>query len=59
MVVSVLGTIRRKDLLFMQYEALPHFAIVVREWLNAEFPGKWMGHRGSHEWPIGQPQLLT
>ena len=28
-----------KHLIFMQYGALPHFAIVVREWLNAQFPG--------------------
>ena len=38
-----------KDLIFMQDGAPPHFAIVVREWLNAQFPGKWMGRRGSHE----------
>ena len=28
-----------KDLIFMQYGAPQHFAIVVREWLNAQFPG--------------------
>ena len=28
-----------KDLIFEQYGAPPHFAIVVREWLNAQFPG--------------------
>ena len=28
-----------KDLIFIQYGALPHFAIFVREWLNAQFPG--------------------
>ena len=28
-----------KDLIFMQYGAPPHFAIVVREWLNAQFRG--------------------
>ena len=39
-----------EDLIFMQDGAPPHFAIVVREWLNAQFPGKWMGCHGSHEW---------
>ena len=39
-----------EDLIFMQDGAPPHFAIVVREWLNAQFPEKWMGGRGSHEW---------
>ena len=39
-----------EDLIFMQDGAPPHFAIVVREWLNAQFPGKCMGCSGSHEW---------
>ena len=39
-----------EDLIFMQDGAPPHFAIVVREWLNAQFPKKWMGCRGLHEW---------
>ena len=46
-----------EDLIFMQDGAPPHFAIVVREWLNAQFPGKWMGRRGSHEWPARSPDL--
>ena len=29
-----------EDLNFMQDGAPPHFAIVVREWLNAQFPGR-------------------
>ena len=46
-----------EDLIFMQDEAPPHFAIVVREWLNAQFPGRWMGRRGSYEWPARSPDL--
>ena len=46
-----------EDLIFMQDGAPPHFAIVVREWLNAQFPGKWMGRRGSYEWPARNPDL--
>ena len=33
------------------------FAIVIRDWLNAQIPGKWMGRRGSHEWPAKIPDL--
>ena len=46
-----------EDLIFMQNEAFPHFAIVVREWLNAQFPEKCMGRLGSHEWPARSPDL--
>ena len=46
-----------EDLIFMQDGAPPHFAIVVREWLNAQFPGKWIGCRGSHEWTARSPDL--
>ena len=41
----------------MQDGAPPHFAIVVREWLNAHFPGRWIGRRGPHEWPARSPDL--
>ena len=46
-----------EDLIFMQGGVPLHFAIVVREWLNAHFPGRWMGRRGSHEWPARCPDL--
>ena len=38
-----------EDLIFVQDGAPPHFAVVVREWLNAHFPRGWMGRRGPHE----------
>ena len=41
----------------MQDGASSHFAIVAREWLNAQFLEKWMSHRGSHEWPARSPDL--
>ena len=41
----------------MQDGAPPHFAIVVREWLNTQFPGKCMGRCGSHKWPARSPDL--
>ena len=46
-----------KDLIFTQDGVPLHFAIVVREWLNAHFPGRWMSRRGSHEWLARCPDL--
>ena len=46
-----------EDLIFMQDRAPPHFAIIVCEWLNAQFPEKWMGRHGSYEWPARNPDL--
>ena len=46
-----------EDLIFMQDCAPPHFAIVVRQWLNVHFPGRWMGLCGPHEWPARSPDL--
>ena len=46
-----------KDLIFIQDGALPHFAIVFREWLNAIFFGKWVGRCGSQEWLARSPDL--
>lgn len=43
-----------EDLIFMQDGVPPHFAIV-REWLNAHFPGSWMGRHDPHEWPPRSP----
>ena len=40
----------------MQDGIPPHFAIVVHEWLNDHFPGRWIGHHG-HK--IAQPEILT
>uniref|UniRef100_A0A0L8I7P7 Tc1-like transposase DDE domain-containing protein n=1 Tax=Octopus bimaculoides TaxID=37653 RepID=A0A0L8I7P7_OCTBM len=41
----VIGTWENiEDLIFMQDGTPPHFAIIVCEWLNAHFPGRWMGH---------------
>ena len=57
--LSVLGTIRIEDLIFMQDRAPPYFALAVREWLNAQYPGKRMSRRGSHEWPVKSPGLTV
>ena len=46
-----------EELIFMQDGAPPHFATVVREWLNEHFPGRWLDRRGPHEWPARSPDL--
>lgn len=42
---------------FQQDGAPPHFAIAVRNYLDAQFPGRWIGRRGSIEWPARSPDL--
>ena len=43
----------------MQNRAPPFFAVVDREWLNAQFPGKRMDRCGSREWPTKNPDLTV
>ena len=37
-----------ENLIFMQDDVPPQFAIVVREWLNAHFHWRWMGRDLAH-----------
>ena len=48
-----------KDLILMQGGAHPHFAIIVGEWLNAYFSGRWKGCRGPCELPASITDLTT
>ena len=57
--LSVLETISIEDLIFMQDKAPPHSAVVVCEWLNIQFSGRRMGHRGLHKWPAKSPHLTV
>lgn len=41
----------------MQDGATPHYALVVREWLQEWFPAKWNGRRGSHHWLARSPDF--
>jgi hypothetical protein len=34
-----------------------HWAREVREWMNEQFGGKWIGHGGPIEWPPRSPDL--
>ena len=47
----------RNDIWFQQDGAPPHFGIHVRNYLNETFPGRWIGRRGSIEWPPRSPDL--
>ncbi|KAK2725286.1 hypothetical protein QYM36_001664 [Artemia franciscana] len=49
--------IRRRNLLFQQDGAPPHFAICVRDYLNQSFPERWIGRRSPVEWPPRSPNL--
>ena len=40
-VISILENI--ENFILIQDGKTLHFAIVVREWLNGHFPGRWMG----------------
>ena len=42
---------RDQDMIFMQDGAPPHYATLVRTFLNNELPGRWLGRRGPYEWP--------
>lgn len=44
-------------LFFQQDGAPPHYAVNVREFLDTNFAGQWMGRRGSVEWPARSPDL--
>ena len=49
--------IKHKRLYFQQDGAATHYAITVREWLDAKMPNRWIGRRGPFEWPTCSPDL--
>lgn len=42
---------------FQQDGAPPHFANIVKDWLNVNFEGKWLGRGGPKEWAARSPDL--
>jgi hypothetical protein len=46
-----------ESIFFMQDGAPAHYASDVREWLDKNFPGRWIGRRGPIEWPARSPDL--
>lgn len=43
------------DFYFQQDGAPPHFALTVRALLDLKFPNRWIGRRGTIDWP---PRLI-
>lgn len=42
---------------FQQDGAPPHYSVAVRNYLNNTFPERWIGRRGTIEWPPRSPDL--
>lgn len=47
----------RPNMLFMHDGAPAHFARSVREWLEENFPNRWIGRGGPISWPARSPDL--
>ena len=45
------------DVYFQQDGAPPHFKREVTNYLNATFPGRWIGRNGPIRWPPRSPDL--
>lgn len=45
------------DITFQQDGAPPHYSVIVRNFLNTNYPGRWIGRRGPTEWPPRSPDL--
>ena len=44
--------------LYFQYNgATPHYAVIVHEWLDEKFPGRWIGRHGPFDWLTRLPDL--
>lgn len=46
-----------RNIWFQQDGATPHYAAVVRAYLNQVFPHRWIGRRGEIEWPARSPDM--
>lgn len=49
----------RMNMWFQQDGAPPHFARLVRNYLNEQYPQKWIGRGGPVEWPPRSPDLTS
>ena len=50
--------LQRERLYFQGNGAAPHYAVIVRERLDEKFPGRWIGRRGSFDWPARSSDLI-
>ena len=49
----------RQRMWLQQDDAPPHFALIVREFLNLNFNERWMGRGGLFEWPPCSPDQTS
>lgn len=49
----------RQRMWFQLDGAPPHYALIVREWLDHHFPGSWIGRGGPVPWPPRSPDLTA
>lgn len=47
----------RRNIWFMQDGAPPHYSIAVRNYLNEQFPHRWIGRGSEFQWPPRSPDL--
>lgn len=47
----------RQNMMFMHDGAGPHFALIVRDYLDHYFPDHWIGRGGPIAWPPRSPDL--
>lgn len=47
----------RNNIVFMHDGAGPHFANIVTNFLNEEYPDRWIGRGGPIRWPARSPDL--
>lgn len=47
----------RHNMFFMQDGAPAHFSVQVRNYLNAQFPQRWIGRGSTFSWPARSPDL--
>lgn len=45
------------ELMFHQDGAPAHYSLKARKWLDDHFPKRWIGRRGTIEWPARSPDL--
>ena len=45
------------EITFQQDGAPPHYHGAVREYMNEQYPNRWIGRRGAIEWPPRSPDL--
>lgn len=45
------------NVIFQQDGAPPHWSLIVREFLDTQFPGRWIGRDGPTRWPPRSPDI--